>query len=155
MRLFIAEKPSVAKAIVAELGCVTRGDGFITCKDGSVVTWCFGHLLEQAEPDAYLPDDVPRTKKDPKSGVLKIFRFIPRTIKALRSSLQRSGNCSRKLPWSYTPGTLTARGSSSSMKFWNTSATPTACNASGFPRRTVRRYAKDSPTFETTRGSTA
>ena len=30
MRLFIAEKPSVAKAIVAELGCVTRGDGFIT-----------------------------------------------------------------------------------------------------------------------------
>lgn len=63
MRLFIAEKPSVAKAIVAELGCVTRGDGFITCKDGSVVTWCFGHLLEQAEPDAYLPDDVPRTKK--------------------------------------------------------------------------------------------
>lgn len=54
MRLFIAEKPSVAKAIVAELGCVTRGDGFITCKDGSVVTWCFGHLLEQAEPDAYL-----------------------------------------------------------------------------------------------------
>ena len=45
MRLFIAEKPSVAKAIVAELGCVTRGDGFITCKDGSVVTWCFGHLL--------------------------------------------------------------------------------------------------------------
>ena len=34
MRLFIAEKPSVAKAIVAELGCVTRGVGFITCKDG-------------------------------------------------------------------------------------------------------------------------
>lgn len=70
MRLFIAEKPSVAKAIVAELGCVTRGDGFITCKDGSVVTWCFGHLLEQAEPDAYLPDDVPRTKKGS-----KVWRF--------------------------------------------------------------------------------
>ena len=64
MRLFIAEKPSVAKAIVAELGCVTRGDGFITCKDGSVVTWCFGHLLEQAEPDAYLPDDVPCTTRE-------------------------------------------------------------------------------------------
>lgn len=66
MRLFIAEKPSVAKAIVVELGSASRGDGFITCKDGSIVTWCFGHLLEQADPDAYLPDDVPRTKKGSK-----------------------------------------------------------------------------------------
>ena len=58
MRLFIAEKPSVAKAIAAELGVTGKGDGFIQCGD-STITWCFGHMLEQADPDAYTPDDVP------------------------------------------------------------------------------------------------
>lgn len=46
MKLFIAEKPSVAKAIAAELGVSGRGDGFINCRNDVVVTWCFGHLLE-------------------------------------------------------------------------------------------------------------
>lgn len=58
MRLFIAEKPSVAKAIAAELGITGKSDGFISC-GGDTITWCFGHMLEQAEPDEYLPDDVP------------------------------------------------------------------------------------------------
>ncbi|MGJ7582663.1 DNA topoisomerase III [Variovorax sp. RHLX14] len=58
MRLFIAEKPSVAKAIAAELGITGRGEGYIDC-GASRVTWCFGHMLEQAEPDAYLSADVP------------------------------------------------------------------------------------------------
>ena len=83
MRLFIAEKPSVAKAIVAELGCVTRGDGFITCKDGSVVTWCFGHLFEQAEPDDYLPDDIPTTKRGKKMWRLRDLPVIPTEWKTL------------------------------------------------------------------------
>ena len=83
MRLFIAEKPSVAKAIVAEFGCVTRGEGFITCKDGSVVTWCFGHLLEQAEPDSYLPDDVPRTKKGSKVWRFDDLPIYPKNWKLL------------------------------------------------------------------------
>ena len=83
MRLFIAEKPSVAKAIVAELGCASRGDGFMTCKDGSIVTWCFGHLLEQAEPDAYLPDDVPRTKKGSKVWRFEDLPIFPKTWKLL------------------------------------------------------------------------
>ena len=52
MRLFIAEKPSVAKAIVNELGVVKRNNGYIECSGQNYVTWCFGHLLEQAEPDA-------------------------------------------------------------------------------------------------------
>lgn len=54
MKLFIAEKPSVAKAIIAELGFVRRYDGYTECKGDTTVTWCFGHLLELAEPDAYL-----------------------------------------------------------------------------------------------------
>ena len=54
MRLFIAEKPSLARAIADVLPKPhKKGDGFIQCGDGQTVTWCIGHLLEQAEPDAY------------------------------------------------------------------------------------------------------
>ena len=56
MRLFIAEKPSLARAIADVLPKPhQRADGFIKCGDNDVVTWCVGHLLEQAEPDAYDP----------------------------------------------------------------------------------------------------
>ncbi|MBK4714219.1 MULTISPECIES: DNA topoisomerase III [Tenebrionibacter/Tenebrionicola group] len=54
MRLFIAEKPSLGRAIADVLPKPhRRGDGFIACGDGQIVTWCVGHLLEQAQPDAY------------------------------------------------------------------------------------------------------
>ena len=54
MRLFIAEKPSLGRAIADVLPKPhQRGDGFIKCGDNDCVTWCVGHLLEQAEPDAY------------------------------------------------------------------------------------------------------
>ncbi len=71
MRLFIAEKPSVAKAIAAELGVVNATGSCINCSNGDIVTWCFGHLLEQAEPDVYLPDSVPKTKKG-----TKVWRMV-------------------------------------------------------------------------------
>ena len=77
MKLFIAEKPSVAKAIAAELGVSGRGDGFINCRNDVVVTWCFGHLLEQAEPDAYLPDDIPKTKKGRKIWRMQDLPIFP------------------------------------------------------------------------------
>ena len=52
MRLFLCEKPSQAKDIAAVLGANRRGDG---CWVGAnaTVTWCIGHLLETAPPDAY------------------------------------------------------------------------------------------------------
>lgn len=54
MRLFIAEKPSLARAIADVLPKPhRRGDGFIACGNDQVVTWCVGHLLEQAQPDVY------------------------------------------------------------------------------------------------------
>lgn len=53
MRLFIAEKPSLGNAIAEGLGVVKKQHGFIECKNGDVVTWCIGHLLEQAEPEHY------------------------------------------------------------------------------------------------------
>ncbi|MGR6981775.1 DNA topoisomerase III [Testudinibacter sp. P27/CKL/0425] len=56
MRLFIAEKPSLGRAIADVLPKPhQRGDGFIKCGADDYVTWCIGHLLEQAEPDAYNP----------------------------------------------------------------------------------------------------
>lgn len=52
MRLIIAEKPSVARAIADVLGHARGRDGFIEC-GGWTVTWCAGHLLEQAPPEDY------------------------------------------------------------------------------------------------------
>lgn len=77
MRLFIAEKPSVAKAIAEELGVVRRDASSITCKDDNIVTWCFGHLLKQAEPDDYLPDNIPRTKKGKKIWRIQDLPIFP------------------------------------------------------------------------------
>ncbi|RDB43245.1 DNA topoisomerase III [Halomonas sp. DQ26W] len=55
MRLIIAEKPSLARAIADALpGSARREDGALHVGD-TVVTWCLGHLLEQAPPDAYDP----------------------------------------------------------------------------------------------------
>lgn len=63
MRVFVAEKPSVARSIASAIGVKQQKDGYIECKDGSIVTNCFGHLLERAEPDYYLPDSVPVNPK--------------------------------------------------------------------------------------------
>lgn len=52
MRLFLCEKPSQGKDIARVLGAKQRGNG---CFHGNAftVTWCVGHLVEAAEPDAY------------------------------------------------------------------------------------------------------
>lgn len=52
MKLVIAEKPSVAMALAAVLGAKKKQDGYLEGY-GYMVSWCFGHLLELAEPDAY------------------------------------------------------------------------------------------------------
>ncbi len=54
MRLIIAEKPSVAQAIAGVLGGARKSDGYIECAGSTRVTWCFGHLLEQARPEDYV-----------------------------------------------------------------------------------------------------
>lgn len=52
MRLFICEKPSQARDIARVLQASRRGDG---CLQGQniTITWCVGHLLETAPPEAY------------------------------------------------------------------------------------------------------
>lgn len=52
MRLFIAEKPSLARAIASALGSAEKNDGYLAVGD-NVVTWCFGHILENFQPEDY------------------------------------------------------------------------------------------------------
>jgi len=56
MRLFIAEKPSLAREIAKGLGADQKANGCLKNLRGDVVTWCFGHILRQYNPDEYSPD---------------------------------------------------------------------------------------------------
>ncbi len=59
MRLVVSEKPSMGRAIAAALGLTGSGRHFIQGRDTQgnplCVTWCIGHLVQSAEPDAYDP----------------------------------------------------------------------------------------------------
>ncbi|GAB3481328.1 DNA topoisomerase III [Marinomonas epiphytica] len=56
MILYIAEKPSLARAIAAAMpGPQKKQDGCIWLANGDCISWCIGHLLEQAEPHQYNP----------------------------------------------------------------------------------------------------
>ncbi|MFQ6371769.1 DNA topoisomerase III [Shewanella sp. YIC-542] len=56
MILYIAEKPSLGRAIADVLPKPQRKhEGYIEAANGDCVSWCVGHLLEQAAPDAYDP----------------------------------------------------------------------------------------------------
>ncbi len=52
MKLVLAEKPSVAQSIAKVLGVRNREDGYLE-GNGYIVSWCVGHLVELAQPDAY------------------------------------------------------------------------------------------------------
>jgi DNA topoisomerase-3 len=92
MRLFIAEKPSLARAIADVLPKPHRkGDGYIECGNGQVVTWCIGHLLEQAQPDVYdsryarwnladLPIVPEKWRLQPRPSVTKQINVIKRLL---------------------------------------------------------------------------
>jgi DNA topoisomerase-3 len=51
-KLVIAEKPSVAMSLAAVLGANEKKDGYLE-GNGYIVSWCVGHLLELAQPEAY------------------------------------------------------------------------------------------------------
>ncbi|QBY03745.1 DNA topoisomerase III [Thalassotalea sp. HSM 43] len=56
MKLYIAEKPSLARAIVAALPKPHKKlDGYYQVGNGDLVSWCIGHILEQAQPEKYDP----------------------------------------------------------------------------------------------------
>ena len=54
LKLVICEKPSVAKSIADVIGATNRRDGYLE-GNGYIVSWCFGHLIELAQPQEYDP----------------------------------------------------------------------------------------------------
>ena len=93
MRLIIAEKPSVAQAIAGVIGGAKRNDGHIDCTQAKTrVTWCFGHLLEQAKPEDYVQGDKVLASHLP--VIPKDWKLSPRDggagkqIKAIRELLK-------------------------------------------------------------------
>lgn len=52
MKLIVAEKPSVAKAICPVLGTMTKKNGYME-GNGYIVSWCFGHLVGMYMPNDY------------------------------------------------------------------------------------------------------
>ena len=66
--VIIAEKPSMARAIREGLG---------SAASRFEITNAFGHILEQAEPDAYLPDNVPKTAKGKKVWRIEDLPILP------------------------------------------------------------------------------
>ncbi|NQZ86801.1 MAG: DNA topoisomerase III [Colwellia sp.] len=93
MKLYIAEKPSLARAIVEVLPKPhKKSDGYIEASNGDVVTWCIGHLLEQAPPEDYdikykkwlvehLPIIPKQWKLKPKPKTRKQLTVIKKLIK--------------------------------------------------------------------------
>lgn len=91
MRLFIAEKPDLARAIADALeGRQIRGDGFIKVGD-DVITWCFGHLLALKNPDEYdakysswrmadLPMDIQKLALKPIKGKENQVKIIKKLV---------------------------------------------------------------------------
>jgi len=91
MKLYICEKPSQARDIAAVLGSNKKEDGYLQGTDFKV-TWCLGHLLEQAPPDEYcknlkpwrmsvlpvIPDD---WKLQPKDKTKKQLNVIKKLLK--------------------------------------------------------------------------
>ena len=52
MRLVITEKPSVAQSLSKVIGARERKAGYLE-GNGYLVSWCIGHLVEPAPPEAY------------------------------------------------------------------------------------------------------
>ena len=107
MKLYIAEKPSLARALSEALPHPLRKrDGYIEASNGDIVTWCIGHLLEQAAPEVYDPKykkwsaaDLPiipvQWQLKPKNQTKKQLTVIKKLIKS-SSCIVNAGDSDRE-----------------------------------------------------------
>lgn len=79
MKLVIAEKPSVGHSIAKVIGAYERHDGYYE-GSGYVVSWCFGHLVELAAPDAY-DEKYRKWRKEDLPILPERFRWVVTTEK--------------------------------------------------------------------------
>ena len=90
--LIICEKPSVARSIAAVLGAGRRGDGFLS-GGGYLVSWCFGHLAELSDADAYDEKYGKWRREDlpilPKSWQYTVARDKQKQMNTLRALMHR------------------------------------------------------------------
>jgi DNA topoisomerase-3 len=75
MTLIIAEKPSVAREIGKAVGASSSQLGYLRGQK-YIVTWCIGHLLETAEPDAYDPQ-FKRWRLDTLPIIPEVWKCVP------------------------------------------------------------------------------
>ena len=74
MKLIIAEKPSLARNIVAGIGKMDKKDGFYINSD-YIVTWAFGHLFSLVDIESYTGTDETRWTLDNLPCFPEEFRF--------------------------------------------------------------------------------
>ncbi|MCD4741617.1 MAG: DNA topoisomerase 3 [Desulfobacteraceae bacterium] len=86
MKIIIAEKPSVARAIAKVIGNTENKPGYIKCNNETYVTWCVGHLLEQVKPEHYDPD-LKTWKKENLPFVPDHWKMEPRNNKGIKKQL--------------------------------------------------------------------
>ena len=91
-RLVVCEKPSVARSIAAVLGAGRREDGFLS-GGGYLVSWCFGHLAELSDADAYDEKYGKWRREDlpilPKSWQYTVARDKQKQMNTLRALMHR------------------------------------------------------------------
>lgn len=80
MKVYVAEKPSLGKAIAGQLvkqsPKVDSGREFICGKDWAVC-WAAGHIFELEEPDYYIGRKYPGAKKTGKGKAIWTFDHLP------------------------------------------------------------------------------
>ncbi len=74
MKLIIAEKPSLARNIVAGIGKMDKKDGYFI-NDEYIVTWAFGHLFSLADVEAYTGETDKRWTLDNLPCFPESFKF--------------------------------------------------------------------------------
>lgn len=104
MRLIIAEKPSLGRAIAEVIGVKNKYPTYIDCKEDTRVTWCFGHLLELYMPEDYkeewknwqaLPVIPEKWKKKPIETSVKQLDVISKQLEKC-SSVVNAGDPDRE-----------------------------------------------------------